>query len=310
VVKAYNSAGEEVKIIAQEVIDKDVTGFDTMVGNTLSSVFNPSEEDLKLRFTGIWTAYQVGVPYVDFAWDGTNDNGLDISQGVYYIKVVVTDEFGHANTTVKEVQLIRSEKFVRVSIYNAAGELVRRIEQSYVPGAQVSLEVEDVFHVSGGNNATTIKLGAAGTMKWDGKNSLGALVGSGIYEVSLEVKESTGLTMFSTKTITVLNESPGVIMSDVKFCPNPAYAYQDDGSLILIAWTGAATGKITIRIYNTAGELAARIESRIEKFFVDWDMTSPGGGRLAPDFYVAVVEAESTAGVTQKAVVKLAIIRK
>jgi hypothetical protein len=108
----------------------------------------------------------------------------------------------------------------------------------------------------------------------------------------------------------VLNESSGAIMSDVKFCPNPAYAYQDDGSVIRIAWTGAATGKITIRIYNTAGELAARIESRIEKFFVDWDMTSPGGGRLAPDFYVAVVDAVSTAGVKQRTTVKLAVIRK
>jgi flagellar hook assembly protein FlgD len=248
------------------------------------------------------------VLYSDFAWDGTNDNGQDIKQGAYYIKVIVTDEYGHINTTIREVQLIRSDEYVRVNIYNAAGELVRRLEQASVPGTQVSLEVEDVFHISGGSNATTIKLGDAGAMQWDGKNSLGSLVSSGIYEISVEVKERNGYVVHSTKTITVLNESSGPIMSGVKFYPNPAVA--DATYVMRLAWTAAAPGKVVIRIYNMAGELVTRMESRMENLFADWDMSSQGGERLAPGFYAAVIDAVSTSGEKQRTAIKLAIIRK
>lgn len=308
--EAYNAAGEKVKIIAQEVINTDVTGFDTMVGNTVTSIFNPTESGLVLRFPEIWTAYQVGGAYVDFTWDGTNENGQSAGQGIYYIKATVTDNYGHMNTTIKEVQLLRSEKYVRISIYSSSGELVRRIEQGYVPGTEVTLDTPDVIYISGANNAIDIKLGAAGTVQWDGKNSLGVLVNSGIYEVSMELKESTGFTLRSSKTVTVLNENQGPAVSGVKIYPNPVVAYEDDGKTIRVAWTAAGTGKITIRIYNVAAELVAKIEARIEDLFADWDMTAADGARLSAGFYVAEVEAVTTGGKVERYAAKLALIRR
>jgi flagellar hook assembly protein FlgD len=311
VIEAYNEAGEKVKLIAQEVISTQVKDFETMVGNTLTGVFNPAEADLNLRFPGIWTGGTINVPYVDFAWDGTNANGQNASQGVYYIKVLVTDEYGHTDTIIKEVQLLRTEEYVRVSIYNSAGELVRRMQQDTVPGTQISLEVDDVFHVnSDTSNSTTIKLGGAGTMQWDGKNSLGSIVDSGIYEVSVELKDKSGFTVYSTKTITVLNETSGPVISALKAYPNPVVIGSSSSPAMRVQWTSAATGKVVIRFYNTAGELVSRLDTKIENLFVDWGMTTPGGANLAPGFYAAVIEAVSDMGITERVMIKLAIIRQ
>jgi flagellar hook assembly protein FlgD len=311
IIEAYNEAGEKIKIIGQASINRAVTDFDTLTGNTKTDTFNAAEVDLTLRFPGIWTGSETEVPYVDFDWDGTNANGQPASQGIYYIKVIVTDEYGHTNAIVKQVQLLRTEEYVRLSIYNSSGELVRVIEQANVPGTQINLEVDDVFYINGGtSNSTTIKLGDAGVMQWDGKNSLGSLVSSGMYEVSVEVKDISGYSVISTKTITVLNESSGPIMTDVKFYPNPIVADQDLGAVMRICWLGTATGDVTVRVYNIAGELVTKIGARIEDLFVNWNMTANNGESLAPGFYAAVVEADTAQGERERFVIKLAVIRK
>lgn len=310
--EVYNAAGERVKIIGQATINALMSGFDAMIGNTVTSVFNATEGSMTFRFPGIWTDEQINVPYVDFSWDGTNDNGQNISQGVYYIKAMVLDEYGHTKATIKEIQLIRSEKYVRVSIYNSSGELVKRIEQSYVPGmqVQVSLETDEVFHVSGGNNSTVIKLGAAGTMEWDGRNTFGSLVSSGIYEISMELKQSTSYTLYASKTMAVLNESSGPIMSAIKAYPNPAMAGEGSNAVIHFQWLATSKGKVTIRVYDVAGGLVAKIDAKIEDLFVDWDMTTQDGSRLAGGLYAAVIEALTQPGVREKTTIKLAVIRR
>jgi hypothetical protein len=309
-VEVYNEAGEKVKVVAQNMINMPILDFIAMTGNAATSVFNPADEDLTLRFNGIWTGEQINVPYVDFAWDGTSSNGQNVSQGVYYIKAIVVDNYGHTNTMIKEIQLIRIEEYVRISIYNSSGELVRRMEQSVVAGAKLNLEVEDVFYVNGGNNITTIKLGPAGSMQWDGKNSFGSLVSSGMYEVSVEVKDDTGYMVFSRKSITVLNERSGPILNDLKFYPNPVIADEDSVAVMRIQWAGTATGKVTIRVYNVAGELAARIDAKLEDLIIDWNMTAINGSKLSAGIYVALVEASTRQGETERAVIKLAIMRK
>jgi flagellar hook assembly protein FlgD len=214
------------------------------------------------------------------------------------------------NTTIKEISLIRTEEYVRLSIYNTSGELVRRLEQSVVPGAQLSLDVDDVFYIKAGEeNSTTIKLGDAGNMQWDGKNSLGALVSSGMYEVSVEVKDGTGYTVYSTKTITVLNEMSGPVLSDVKAYPNPAVADEYSYSQMRIQWAGTAEGDITVRVYNTAAELVTVLRAKIADAGIDWDMETQAGSKLSGGFYAAVIEAVTKDGVRERAVLKLAIIR-
>jgi len=308
---AYNEAGEEVKLIGQAVINSAVSDFEMLVGNTETSTFDPTEAALTLRFPGLLAIGTTNVPYIDFAWDGTNANSQPASQGIYYIKVLVTDSYGHTNTIIKEVQLLRSEQYVRLSIYNAAGELVRRIQQNTVPGTQITLDVDEVFYINAGTvNSTTIKLGAAGTIQWDGKNSLGTLVSSGIYEVAVEVKDKTGFTTYSTKTITVLNEASGPIISGLKAYPNPSVITQFSGAKMRLQWTSGSTGKLTIRFYNVAGELVSTINTKVENLFTDWTMTASDGEDLSPGFYLAVLEAVSSDGVIERTMVKLALIRK
>jgi hypothetical protein len=147
-------------------------------------------------------------------------------------------------------------------------------------------------------------------MQWDGKNSLGSIVSSGMYEVSVELKDKSGFTVYSTKTITVLNEAAGPVISALKAYPNPVVFGASVSPVMRVQWTSASTGKFVIRFYNTAGELVSRMDTKIENLFVDWGMTTQGGAKLAPGFYAAVIEAVSDMGVTERVMIKLAIIRQ
>jgi hypothetical protein len=98
----------------------------------------------------------------------------------------ITDTFGAKVGLIEEVQLIRVDRYTRISIYNSAGELVRRMEVPQVDSNIVNLKVDDTFFISNDSTSTTIKFGDTGALQWDGKNSMGTLVGSGTYEIFVE----------------------------------------------------------------------------------------------------------------------------
>jgi flagellar hook assembly protein FlgD len=323
-IEAYNEAGEKVKIIAQTMVNSnDITDFQTLVtdpsGTTLAAgqVFDPAAGPLVLRFTGIWTPSTLGAAYVDFPWDGKNQNAQDVSQGIYYIKISVTDAYGHVETNIQEIQLLKSAGLVRVSIYNAAGELVRRIEDPNVPSANVGLDVPDVVQVGGGATAT-IKVSDTQSVIWDGKNATGETVESGIYEVQLEAQKGNAFEIIESKTINVLELKGASMLTDPadpklfpKVYPNPLVV---DGSAanqaVTIEWYSSAAGGVIVKIYNIAGELIRQFDANMANKSVQWNLTSNGGNSVSGGTYVVLLQAKSADGRTETRYTKFSVIRK
>jgi len=310
IVEAYNEAGERVKLIGEATVNSnDLGGVMTLVNGKEETVFDPSKGEMTFRFPGILSIDDPAVNYIDFKWDGRNENGQDINQGVYYIKIRATDAYGHVNTTVKEVSVLKTEEYIRVSIYNTAGELVRRMEQEKTPGSITGLEINSVVYIDE-NSGTTIKIGTTDSMQWDGKNSFGDLVASGLYEVQLEVKDESGYTVFSTQTITVLNNGSREILGEIKAFPNPSYIGEEEEGTIRIQWTGIGEGTVTVRIYNIAAEMCAKITSRIQDGHADWNVKNMANSRMAGGYYVAVIEANEKGGMMERRIVKLVVVRR
>jgi len=319
IITAYNEAGEQVKLIVSTNINKSPMGFDTYVNGNPGDVFSPTDPggDLDIKFAGIWTPDQMNVPAVDFAWNGLNDNGQEINQGIYFIKVSVQDEYGHVDTIIKEVQLVKTQQYTRISIYNAAGEVVSRIEAPSGGGTIIDLSgLDDVLYVGTGA-PIPLKYGNGGqTANWDGKNLEGKTVSNGTYEVVVEVKEAGGYKSVAAKTVTVLGEQGASVFADPsgklypKIYPNPLVT---DGSVLntaaVIDWYIAAPGEITVKIYNVAGELVRRMDGDLNLKPMTWDLKEQNGQEVSSGLFIIVLQAKVKDGRRETIATKLAVIK-
>jgi len=303
----YNGAGEVVKNIGGVMIrnkDADVL----LVSQTgTEDVYYPADGEMTIRITG---QGENGDEYVDFKWDGSNNNGQDVAAGAYFVKVNIRDTYGAAYAVVKEVQVIKVEEYVRVTIFNSAGEIVKRVEMPKTGSNIIDLKADDTFYVDGSSSSTTIKIGDNGNLNWDGKNSLGTLVSTGAYEIQVEIRSADGYTVTARRTITVLNNNQGGIISDVKAFPNPYVTAKGNDGIIRISWTALSQGRVKIRIYNVAGELVSRLDAKLSDTYADWNVTARDGSRLASAYLTAVIEAVNDNGAIERRIIKLAIIRK
>lgn len=278
-------------------------------GSAVDDVFYPGDGPLTIRIGGQDVPGTTLTTQVDFLWNGDNANGQDLMPGGYFVKVTIKDPFNSATTITKELQLIRVEEYVRVTIYNSGGEIVKQVEMPKTGGDVVDLTVADVFYVGDSNATTSIKFGSNGSFDWDGKNALGDLVGNGTYEVYVEVKSAGGYTVAASKTITVLNQEAGSLLGDLKFYPNPYVFVKGSSGPMRFAWTGTGPGTVRIKIYNVAGELVDKFGADISAGFIDWDMKSLNGKSVASSYYIAFIEAVSGTGAIERRTAKLAVIR-
>ena len=139
---------------------------------------------------------------------------------------------------------------------------------------------------------------------------MGQIVGSGTYEVVVEIKTATGYEAYASQTITVLDGKGPSPLGQVKIMPNPVVEQDDVINPIRFAWDGTDPGEITIRTYNIAAELVAKLRAKVSDTFTDWNLTGVNGGKLASGFYVAVIEDKTDSGKLERRIMKLSIIRK
>ena len=113
----YNSAGEEVRHLYQGRVYADplhvsLSASAVIAGNIPLTLFlsGPLEEGGDRLF-----------------WNGTNDQGQNMSNGLYYLKAQATDPFGRVTTLVMEV-LVMNPRKAFLEICNSAGEVVRHMD--------------------------------------------------------------------------------------------------------------------------------------------------------------------------------------
>jgi len=310
VIEIYNEAGEKVALVTDALISRDIDDIVMTVDGEESNVFNPGESALKFEFPGIKVTGQ-GDEDASFEWAGINDNGQSIGQGIYYAKIAVQDPYGHVETRVKEIHLVEQESYVRVTVYNAAGEVVNVIKRENPPTTIINMGAQNVF-VVGENQDVKFVYGAGGEfVEWDGKNLEGSLVSNGVYQLQVDVVTKAGYTVGGSKAITIINLESDEILGSVKAYPNPVvidkYNY---GYPVTVSWTGLYPGKVKVRIYNMAGEIVKKLESGMQAGSVVWDLTTEAGEKASSGFYVAVITGMRDTGEFEFKKIKLAVIKQ
>jgi flagellar hook assembly protein FlgD len=310
ILEAYNEAGEKIKVIAQAQIGSDIGSVLLLANGQEADLFNPAAGSLAINLPGVDSTQQEGG--LSFAWDGKAENGGPVSNGDYFIKITVFDDYGHVNTTIKEIKIMGTEEYARISIYNAAGELVARMEKNTSVPAASALQMDDVIMTGAGGTPAVIKYTALDSFKWDGKNMQGLLVGSGSYEAVLEIKNSDGYyKAWSEKNFTVLNAESAPVLTGLKAYPNPRVI--DDTVLqpVVIDWTVKQPGRVYVNIYNIAGELVRKLEASLASpAGVLWDCAASNGKMAGSGLYVIVVRAIKQDGAMETRILKSVIINR
>jgi len=320
----YNEAGELVKIIAKEMASKPIGEVNTIVFIQATPVANPDTvtvgTPLVIQLPGVDTpeTFGPGSPGASFTWFADNQQSQDINQGVYFIKTEQIDEYGHTTAFIKEITLLKVERFIEMNIYNSAGELIRTIKKENVSTINEKLELEvpglvvvtkdGIVDPQMGNVKYGSNLGEYIT--WDGKDAKGNVVESGSYEVQMIMKTEQGLVLHASKTIIVLREG-SQYLDQLIIQPNP-FNSELGADKVTFKWTFRDTvqsGKATIRVYNVAGELIFMKSADLDTGTtgISWDMSAANKKRASRGVYVCVLETRNDAGYSDRKTSKLAI---
>lgn len=314
-IEAYNEAGEEVKLLVQSPISGDIGDVAMLVNGGAATVFNPATGRLELRFKGIQSPDQQGAGAdhtVSFFWDSSSDSGQQVSPGLYYLKISTTDTYGHVNTHIESIQILKMDVYARINIYNSAGELVRRLQVNNVANTNVSLAVDDVIQVGKNSPAINIEYAPGAGIAWDGLNSGGRTVDSGVYEIQVEIKTEQGFQVMASKSVTILNAGSSGIITDVKIYPNPAIITDGTaGAGVTIKWLTASQGQADIKIYNMAGEMVKSITASVGAGMpgIVWDLKSSGGEEVSSGLYVVVIYIKKDSGESEIKKVKMSVMK-
>lgn len=316
-IKVYNEAGEVVRTIIEMPSYKNLTGVITNInGNVSASTAVLGYGDL---YNIIMPGIGEGGADVTASWDGRTDAGQYVAAGPYYIRVDQRDTYYRNTDTILAVTVMRNETYIRMNIYNSAGELVYTATDydfvfppNYVPGPAsvgVNMEVPPlVISKDADLNPVQIRFGshADDFMLWNGKNNFGIAVSSGVYEVQIIIKTASLLVTIAASSITVLKDNV-VFLSNMKAMPNP---YKGEGPGMEFSWDTTETGSAAVFIYNINGELVRIIRERLESRRAKWNMMTNEGNQVSDGLYVAVFHGESSGGNRGSLKVKLAVNRR
>jgi flagellar hook assembly protein FlgD len=281
-------------------------------GNTDTAMV-ANDNVLNIIVPGVETNATFGSGTCAFVWDITNNQSQYVEPGKYYIKIEEADEFGHVNVIIKEILVVRIEKYIELKVYNSAGELVRTIREINKPVPNIAdlSAVGDIIVIEKNGVPVNIKYGSNLTdyLQWDGKNEDGVVVSSGNYEIQLSVKTEQGNITYASKTVVLLREDK-TYLAGLEIWPNPFTNESVSGSVVF-RWTcvtAGETGDAYIRIYNIAGELVKQINTTLEAGLAAWDLRTGSYEHVGTGIYIAVITTKNEQGYTDIKVQKLAVV--
>ena len=297
-VTIYNSAGEEVRHLYSGKSQDSPDGF-----SMDATAFMPGGAGVTLGFEGILDS---GGKTLN--WQGDNDNGQWVSGGTYYMKAEISDSFGAVQSWIHPLSVLPRAAAQSLNIYNAAGELVIRIDTASFSSSPISrLGLKDAgkeSYVLGSGGGVDFMLENTGgqqmSQHWDGKSGNGTTVSSGTYTVQL-VDDSSGHQVLVSKSFVVMADPVeghfGVIAG-----PNPLGR---DSQALVFQLSGLSPSEAShVGLYNLAGELIAQ------------GLASAGSSRItltvgnwSSGIYVAVAESYDGRSLKARKLLRIAVQR-
>jgi flagellar hook assembly protein FlgD len=294
----YNSAGEQVKLLASDVAALFSPAADFAMDQ---QVFAPKNGQTALITAGGQS----------LAWAGDNDGAQLVKNGLYYVKMEYRDQFGHVESMTKEITVLSSGQFYSVSIYNSAGEEVANLAASTHSGNAPSRIDPDKQSIvlgkdSGGAGLVTFDLGNGTTVSWDGNNGQGQKVASGSYLAQLIETHDAAPKSVASAAIIVLN-MPESILDSALIAPNPLNMLgQAGGGTAILKFAAVAGTTVIGRLYNMAGEMVLTASNDMIPGELRMDL---GGRGLSSGAYILSVTARAPWGTVERRNLKLVILR-
>ncbi len=282
-VAVYNSVGELVKTLLVQNFAQTISSFQlssTSLTNQVSSV-------------------AVSILGVVATWDGTAQNGTEVTNGQYFIKVQSTDSLGVVTTVTRTVGVNRSLSTLSVAVYNETGEVVKHLYQGIVPSNSNTIQSVVLSStvvtpgsptVSPSSSSITVLVAMAGagvTLAWDGTNDQGGMVTNGQYYVEASWLNG-GDDQVVTQQVSVVDGSRGMVPGQLLVEPNVLAG----GQTAAVFTVDSAQGfTLRVRVYDVAGELVGAVQGPSGADQAVWN-----AGGMASGLYIAVVDLEGPNG--------------
>jgi|GEM_PF-5680650 len=306
-IELYNEAGERVKTIVKTPFNGSIDNTELRNTGKDNSVC-PADRELVIFIPDADIPGLQGSGGVAFTWNGTSDSGAEVLSGVYYVKTSIKDEYGHVFTKVTDIHVFKLQAYVKVIIFNTAGEIVRVINEG-ISGEFEGLNIEET--APSGKDAPPILLEyntTGGIIQWDGRNDRGEFVTSGKYQIRIDYVKDSATVITAVKDITIMNTGADKPISGCKAYPNPVYA-GNSGGVSTIAWTPHAPGgRVDVNIFTISGELVRSLNADIMQGECRWDLKTVSGKNAANGTYIAVISASGTGMKKHSETVKIVLI--
>jgi hypothetical protein len=293
-VGVYNEAGELVKEILVTQFSQPVDSMEVKEDELIDHV----GDEASLYYKG----HLIGV------WDGTNQDGRQVPNGVYTVKIDNVDQFGVVESVTRQVTVLRPLSKVQVTIYNEAGEAVRHLitevedPQDLVTSVRLSSQtVEPVYGAAGPGTVpeVAIVLSNGVAVMWDGRNDGGQVVANGVYFVEVRAEDGKGGEIVVTREVTVYAQA-GLKAGEVAAYPNPV----PGGGEVTFAVTGVESLTVRVMVYDVAGELVRKVKGLPGANEAVWDTEDVASG-----LYIAVVElVRPGVGLAERQVKKILVL--
>ncbi|HEY5039691.1 MAG TPA: hypothetical protein VIJ93_11515, partial [bacterium] len=279
----YNEAGEMVKEVLIEQLSQAINNI-----NLQPAVITSLHGQIDIYYQGALIG----------TWDGTNNTGDPISNGIYHIKVDSVDSVGAVQSVTQDATVSRVFYKTTILVYNEAGEVVRHL-YTYLddPGKQavLSMQLSTAFIVPGATqvgaipNQVAITLSNGTIRYWDGKGDTGAYLENGQYFIEVHSKDGQGGETLVTQRVSLEDFNAASGVGTVIAQPN---MIQPGGSTLVTFKTNSAMVlTLQVSLYTLAGELVMTIPGDSGTNQALWDTKGVASG-----LYLALVESRNASG--------------
>jgi hypothetical protein len=251
------------------------------------------------------------------AWDGTNNNGQLVGPGQYYFKVESHDAFGKVTTVVAPILVLPTGGQNILQVFNSAGEVVATIYPSMILPPKATVEdfaLDSTSFAAAFDPVTGAPLshmnitlkdnqGNVYTAQWDGKNSQGKPVSSGVYDIQLLSAKGASQTVMS-RQVEVLVAASKALGAEVYAAPNPFKPEAGQDAVVSVYYKPMLSGRASAKVYDIAGQQVGRALDGANSgllqiqagawtsgiYFIDFEYTDGNGNLKRKVLRLAVVK--------------------
>ena len=128
---------------------------------------------------------------------------------------------------------------------------------------------------------------------------------NGNYVLQIVNVDESGYKTIAQANITVLHNGYEII-NNIKIIPNPMDTNKND--VMTFRYSVMAGTKVTIKIYNMAGELVKTLYDLNATGEIKWDISAENTAYVS-GVYVCIVDAQASNGINKRRIEKFVLIR-